>query len=58
MGDQPDARLLPTQYSRTQKNADTHTSGGIRTHDPSVREVEDRTALETARPIGPAKRGT
>jgi hypothetical protein len=46
-GDQPDARPLSTQDNITQKNADTHicASGGIQTHDPSVRTVEDCTCL-------------
>jgi hypothetical protein len=46
-GDQPDARPPPTQDNTTQKNADTHihTSSGIRTHDPSVRAVEDNTCF-------------
>jgi hypothetical protein len=46
-GYQPNARPLPTQDNTIQKNADTHihASSGIRTHDPSVRAVEDSTCL-------------
>jgi hypothetical protein len=49
-GDQPVASSLPTQDSTTQKNADIHASSRTRTHDPSVRAVEDRKRL---RPHGP-----
>jgi hypothetical protein len=47
MGDQPDARPLPIQDSTTQKDADTHIHAlsGIRTHDSTVRAVEDSTCL-------------
>jgi hypothetical protein len=46
-GDQPVARPLPThRTTQTQnKRTDIHASGGIRTHDPSVRAGEDSTCL-------------
>jgi hypothetical protein len=36
-GDEPDGRPLPTQDSATQKDANIHSSSGIRKHDPIVR---------------------
>jgi hypothetical protein len=41
MGDQLDARLLPTQDNKNRINADIHALSGIWTHDPSVRAGED-----------------
>jgi len=51
MGDQPDARPIPTQDNRTHRKTQTHTHThfhaprGIRTHNPSVRAAEDSTCL-------------
>jgi len=47
--DRPIARPLHTQDSTTQKKTWTsiYASRGIRTHDPSVRAVEDHTQLRT-----------
>jgi hypothetical protein len=53
-GDNPDARPLPTQNNTTQQNADAHPClEWIRTHDPSVREAEDKYVPQTARSLGP-----
>jgi hypothetical protein len=43
-GDQPYARPLPTQDNTTKKKRG-HASSGNRTHDPSVRAVEDSACL-------------
>jgi len=45
MGDQPDARPLPTQVNTTQKNADTH---------PCL-EHRRQFVPQTARPLGPTR---
>jgi hypothetical protein len=55
MGDQPDARPLPTRDNTTQKRSGhIHVPNKIRTCDPNVRAAEDSTCLKTARPLGPA----
>jgi hypothetical protein len=48
-GDQPDERPLPTQRTTQHRKTRTHihASSGIRTHDPSVRAVENCTCLRS-----------
>jgi hypothetical protein len=46
MGNRPDAMLLLTRDNKTQKNrTQIYASSKIRTHDPSVRAVEDSRCL-------------
>jgi hypothetical protein len=54
-GDQPDARPLPTQYNRTQKNADTHPCPK-RDSNPWSQGSSGRVP-QTARPLGQASNG-
>jgi hypothetical protein len=48
-GRTPVAKPLSTQGSTTEKNASIHASSGVRTHDPSVRAVQDHIRFSRTR---------